>query len=171
MKKLSALVPIISVTLSGCAMQQGDFPSLLKRPYEDDSPIRESSAPAVAISSLSAEQQNRLNAAAANSGAADDQFQTRLPLVKKRVAAARGGAVSSESWIVAQMELAALEIVRSPSVEALADIDALYRDQLVRQEAENMSGGTAVIAKQRDAVRRQVESQQAEIDAMKSQLR
>lgn len=152
-------------------MQQGDFPSLLKRPYEDDSPIRESSAPAVAISSLSAEQQNRLNAAAAKSVAADDKFQTSLPRVKKRAAAARGAAVSSESWVVAQMELAALEILRSPSVEALADIDALYREQLVRQGGQNASGGTAVIAKQRDVVRRQVERQQAEIDSMKGQLR
>lgn len=171
MKKLPALVTIITVTLSGCAMQEGDFPSLQKRPYEDE-PIMDAPAPPdAAITSLPADLRARLDAAVAQSGAANDRFRTRLPTVKDRVDAARGAAESSESWVVAHMELAALEIQRSPSVEALADIDALYREQLEREMAEGLSGGVAIIAGERDSVRTQVERQQVEIDAMKDRLR
>ena len=171
MKKLSALVTIITVTLSGCAMQQGDFPSLLKRPYERESVTDDAAAPATAISSLPADLQSRLGAAVASSSAADSKYRTRLPAVKKLVDAARGSAESSEAWVVAHMELAALEIQRSPSVEALADIDSLYREQLERETAEDESGGTTIIATQRDSVQAQVDRQQADIEAMKNRLR
>ena len=171
MKKLPALVTIITVTLSGCAMQKGDFPSLQKRPYEDEPVMVESPVPAPVDSSLPADLQRELNAAVAQSGAAHDQFLTRLPVVKRSVDAARGARLSSESWVVAQMELAALEMQRSPSVEAMADIDALFLRQLERETVEGQSGGTTIIANQRDAVQAQVDRQQSEIEAMKNRLR
>ena len=170
MKKLTALVTIVTVTLSGCAMQQGDFPSLQKRPYEDETAV-ETAVPIVPETTLSADLQSRLNAAMAQSSAAHDGFRASLPAVKKRVDAARGAAVSSESWVVAQMELGALEIERSPSVEALADIDAIYTEQLSQEAAQRQSGGTAIIARQREIVQAHVNSQQAEINAMKNRLR
>ena len=168
--KLLALATVISVTLSGCAMGEGDFPSLQKRPYEDGPPLAESPLPAI-TPSLSAEVQGKLDSASAQSVSAHARFQARLPNVKKRVDAARNAAVSSESWVVAQMELAALEIERSTSVEALADIDALYRIQLDRETSEGESGGTKIIARQRDTVQGHVDRQQADIDAMKNRLR
>lgn len=171
MKKLSASMTIIAVTLSGCAMSEGDFPSLQKRPYEDGAAIAESEAlPAVDIA-LPADVQSDLNAAVARSGAAHSQFQSRLPAVKRRVDAARNAAVSSESWVAAHVELAALEGDRSPSVEALADIDALFRGQLERETVAGESGGTTIIARQRDVVQAQVDRQQTEIDAMMNRLR
>ncbi|ASK88784.1 hypothetical protein [Sphingorhabdus sp. SMR4y] len=171
MKKLPALVTIITLMLSGCAMQDGDFPSLLERPYENAPVTGEAPAPATAISALPADMQARLGAAVASSRAADIKYRVRLPAVKKLVNAARGAAQSSEAWVVAHMELAALEIERSPSVEALADIDALYREQLEQQAAADESGGTAIIGAQRDLVLAQVNRQQAEIEAMKDLLR
>ncbi|WP_417620521.1 hypothetical protein [Parasphingorhabdus sp.] len=171
MKKLPALLAIISVTTSGCAMQQGDFPSLQKRPYEDDPVITDTTAPGDTISELPADVHSKLNAAITQSGAAHEKFQSRLPVVKKRVDAARGAAVSTESWVVAQMELAALEMERSASVEALADIDALYMAQLERETDSGQSGGATMIAGRREAVKAQVDSQQAEIDSMKNRLR
>ncbi|WP_417613684.1 hypothetical protein [Parasphingorhabdus sp.] len=171
MKKLPALVTIITVTLSGCAMQEGDFPSLLKRPYEDEPVMDAATDSAAVVASLPTDVEQKLNDAVAQSRAADAAFEARLPAVKSRVDAARGSAVSSELWVVAQMELAGLEMVRSPSVEALADIDTLYRQQLEREASEDQSGGTAVIARQRDAVNMQVDRQQGEIDAMKNRLR
>lgn len=171
MKKLSALVMIITVSLSGCAMQEGDFPSLQKRPYEIEPVIDEPTAPAPVLSPLPTEVQNKLDAAVTRSQAAHDQFLADLPATKNRVDAARGAAQSSESWVVAHMTLAALEIVRSPSVEALADIDALFRDQLERETLEDISGGITAITAQREAVKEQVALQQAEIDAMKDRLR
>lgn len=171
MIKLSALVAIVTVTLSGCAMQQGDFPSLQKRPYEDEQVVEEPVAPIPDASVLPASVQGSLDAAVAASAAAHAQFLQRLPDVQKRVAAARGAAVSSESWVVAQMELASLERQRSPSVEAVADIDALYRVQLERESVSGQTGGAAIIAGQRDAVQAQVDRQRAEIDALTGRLR
>lgn len=163
-------VPLI-LALPACAMQQGDFPSLLERPYEREPVTDEAAAPATAITSLPADTQSRLGAAVASSSAADAKYRTRLPVVKKLGDAARGSAESSEAWVVAHMELAALEIQRSPSVEALADIDSLYREQLERETAEDESGGTTIIATQRDSVQAQVDRQQADIEAMKNRLR
>jgi|TARA_R100001244_G_scaffold132319_2_gene108142 hypothetical protein len=171
MKKLPVLLTLIAFTLSGCAMQQGDFPSLQKRPYEGEPVMTEPAAPGPVISTLPAAVQNRLDAAVAKSRTAHEQFLASLPTVGSRVGAARRAAVSSESWVVAHMELAALEMQRSPSVEALADIDALYREQLERETAEGQSGGAALIAGQREAVLAHVDRQQSEIDAMKNRLR
>ncbi len=152
-------------------MQGGDFPSLQKRPYEDQ-PIMDAPVAAVpALSSLPADIRGRLDAALAQSRVAHDRFQVRLPGVKSRVDAARGAAESSESWVVAHMDMAVLEIERSPSVEALADIDGLYREQLEREAAEGQSGGATIIASQRGTVQAQVARQQTEIDAMKNRLR
>lgn len=171
MKKLAAMVTIITVTLSGCAMQQGDFPSLQKRPYEDEPVMDPPATPLPILSSLPADIRGRLDAALAQSRAAHGRYQARLPSVRLRVDAARGAAVSSESWVVAHMEMAALEMERSPSVEALADIDSLYREQLERETEAGQTGGAIIIASQRDAVLAQVHSQQAEIDAMVNRLR
>lgn len=171
MKKLPVLLTIMAFPLSGCAMQQGDFPSLQKRPYESEPVIDEPEASVAVISSLPAAMRSKLDAAVAQSRAAHQQFLAQLPTVESRVDAARGAAVSSESWVVAQMELAALEIQRSPSVEALADIDALYRQQLEREITEDQSGGTRIIAEERDAVKVHVDRQQSAIEAMMDRLR
>jgi hypothetical protein len=167
----SAIFMPLILVLPACAMQQGDFPSLQKRPYEDEPVMGEPAASSVAASDLSADQLVKLSEAVKTSNGADEQFQARLPAVKRRVDAARGAAQSSESWVVAHMELAVLEILRSPSVEALADIDSLYRVQLEREVADAESGGTSLIIRRRDAVKAQVDRQQSEIDAMKNRLR
>ena len=171
MKKLPVLVMIFAVPLSGCAMQQGDFPSLQKRPHEDGAAIDETLEPAPEPTSLPADIQGRLDAAVAQSRAAHQRFIADLPAVKRRVDAARGAAVSSESWVVAQMELAALETRRSPSVAAMADIDALHRRQLENELANYETGGVAIITRQRELVQSHVEAQQTEIEAMKNRLR
>lgn len=171
MKKLPVLLTIMAFPLSGCAMQQGDFPSLQKRPYESEPVIDEPEASVAVLTSLPAAMRSKLDGAVAQSRSAHQQFLARLPTVESRVDAARGAAVSSESWVVAHMELAALEVQRSPSVEALADIDALYREQLEREITEDQSGGTRIIAEEREAVKVQVDRQQSAIEAMKDRLR
>ena len=171
MKKLPVLLTIIAFPLSGCAMQQGDFPSLQKRPYENEPAISEPAAPTPSISSLPSDIQGKLDAAAAQSRAAHDRFMDRLPAVRSRVDAARGAAVSSESWVVAQMELASLEMTRSPSVEALADIDRLYLQQLQAEVDGSSLGGAEIVARQRQTVLQQVTDQQGAIEGLKETIR
>ena len=102
---------------------------------------------------------------------AHEQFLHNLTAVKQRVVAAQGAAVSSEKWVVAQMDLAALELVRSPSVESLADIDSLYAAELDREVQEGLSGGALIILEKRNQIDGQVRQQQQQIDSMKGQLR
>ncbi len=151
-------------------MQQGDFPSLQKRPYEDGPVIAESAAPVSAPSSLPAAMQVKLDAAVAQSRSAHEQFLAQLPAVRSRVEAARGAAVSSELWVVAQMELASLEMTRSGSVEALADIDRLYLQQLEAEQESRGSGSAAIMARQQQ-VEQQVSEQQSAIERLKNMVR
>lgn len=171
MKKPIFLLVLMSVPLSACAMQEGDFPSLAKRPYEDVAADAEPSAPPAAVSSLPGPIQASVDRAVQQSSTAHAKFLRNLPAVKRRVNAARGAAVSSEAWVVAQMDLSSLEFDRSASVEALADIDRVYIERLSSEYEDERPGGAAIIASRREQVEAQVKSQQDEIDKMKSQLR
>lgn len=153
-------------------MQEGDFPSLAKRPYEDQGPIdsRDTVTPAL-IADLPPALQTAVNEALAMSNEAHGKFLNNLPGVERRVNAAKGSSVSGESWVVAQMDLAALEMIRSPSVTALADVDALYMQRLDNEFEGKQPGGALLIAKSRSQIEAQVKAQQDAIDAMKAKLR
>ncbi|MEP5875514.1 MAG: hypothetical protein ABJ288_08370 [Parasphingorhabdus sp.] len=121
--------------------------------------------------SLSGSLQTAVNAALRQSQAAHDVFLNELRDVETAVAEAKGAAPSSESWVVAHMKLSSLEVNRSPSVSALADIDALYIEQLGRELDDSQSGGAALIAQSRDRISVQVAAQQKKIDQLKTAIR
>ena len=101
------------------------YPSLAKRPIEDQSlaTVPESPAvPAVVDPALSPEAatlvaQGRRGIAA---------FEKEAPGAQGAVAQARGAAVSSEKWVQAQARISALDSARYDSVAALAGLDTLY---------------------------------------------
>ncbi|MGI9360091.1 MAG: hypothetical protein ACR2O7_00735 [Parasphingorhabdus sp.] len=166
------LVPVLGLSLSACAMQSGDFPSLAKRPYEDGPAIEEMvPPPPPEMTDLPAELGNAVSAAIRQSNTAHQAFLSNLSTVRQRVSAAQGAAPSSESWVVAQVELSSLEMDRSPSVSALADMDLLYRQRLSAELDGAQPGGAALIAESRDRIEGQVASQQREIEALQSRLR
>lgn len=171
--KLSVfLVPVLGLSLSACAMQSGDFPSLAKRPYEDAPAIEERiEVPAPEMEALPADLGNSVAAAVRQSNTAHQVFLKNLPTVRQQVSAAQGAAPSSESWVVAQMQLSALEMDRSPSIAALADMDSLYAARLGAELDGAEQGAAVLIAKSRDRIVDQVASQQQQIDALKSRLR
>ncbi|MEW4467692.1 hypothetical protein AB1K62_07675 [Parasphingorhabdus sp. JC815] len=171
MKLSIILVPALSLSLSACAMQSGDFPSLSKRAYEDESVIDDKAPKPPQMSALPAALENAVAAAVRQSGAAHEVFLKNLPKANNRVSAARGAAPSSESWVVAQMELSSLERDRSPSISALADLDSLYMQRLEQELDGAELGAAALIAKSRDDIEKQVAAQQREIDTLKSRLR
>lgn len=154
-------------------MQEGDFPSLAKRPYEDaatnSNPVSPPASPAVAA--LPGALQLAVDKAVRQSSLAHAKFLRNLSGVKRLVNNARGSAISSEAWVAAQMDLSALEIGRGPSISALADIDGMYISRLEAEYIDKDSGGAAIIAEKRELIQQQVKSQQDEIDAMKAQLR
>ncbi|MEP2990183.1 MAG: hypothetical protein ABJN65_14475 [Parasphingorhabdus sp.] len=168
----SAISLLTMIAVSGCAMQTGDFPSLSKRPYENG-PAIESPAPVSRpmATGLPASLQTAVNQAIVKSNAAHKKFLENLPGVKNRVRAAGRSSISSESWVVAQMDLAALELIRSPSVTALADMDALYLQRLNAEFEDAQPGGAQIVARNRNQIEAQVKAQQDAIDAMKVRLR
>ncbi len=172
MKLSLILVPVLGLSLSACAMQSGDFPSLSKRPYEDSPAIDDAAtAPPAQMDTLPVAIKNAVDAAVRQSNTAHKAFLQDLPKVKQSVSAARGAAPSSESWVVAQMQLSSLENDRSPSVSALADIDSLYMQQLDREYTGEEKGAATLIAKFRETIEAQVSSQQDEINKLKSGIR
>ncbi|QTD55075.1 hypothetical protein [Parasphingorhabdus cellanae] len=172
MKLSTFLVPALGLSLSACAMQSGDFPSLSKRAYEDGTAIDEPVAPsAQEIDALPAALKKAVDAAVRQSNAAHQVFLADLPKVKQTISAARGASPSSESWVVAQMQLSSLEMDRSPSISALADIDSLYMQRLDQEFAGEEKGAAALIAKSRQQIEAQVSLQQDEIEKLKSRIR
>ncbi|GAA0485477.1 hypothetical protein GCM10009096_30260 [Parasphingorhabdus litoris] len=166
------LILVLGLSLSACAMQEGDFPSLAKRPYEDAPAITDTAAPTPAqMATLPVALRNAVDAAIRQSNAAHQAFLGDLPKVKQSVSAARGAAPSSESWVVAQVQLSSLETDRSPSISALADMDALYMQRLDQEFSGEEKGAAALIAKSRERIEAQVSNQQQEIEKLKSGLR
>ena len=172
MKLSLFLVPVLALSLSACAMQGSDFPSLAKRPYEDGPAITDTAAPTPEVmATLPAALGNAVDAAVRQSNTAHQAFLADLPNVKQSVSAARGAQPSSESWVVAQVQLSSLEMDRSPSISALADIDALYMERLDQEFSGEEKGAAAIIAQFRERIEAQVSSQQQEIEKLKSGMR
>ncbi|WP_422345634.1 hypothetical protein [Parasphingorhabdus sp.] len=172
MKSSTFLVPLLGLSLSACAMKEGDFPSLAKRPYEDIPAIPDidTTQPAL-MEALPPVLKNAVDKAVQQSDTAHESFLQRLPGVKKSVSAARGSAPASESWVVAQVQLSALEMNRSPSVSALADLDSLYMKRLDEEFSGEEKGAAILIARSREKVEAQVSRQQREIDQLISGMR
>ena len=124
MRTLTALSAV--VFLSACA-NTGDtrFPSLATRPGERVSGTL-APAPRPAPPPATAATGNRLADLRASALAAHRRFGELRGRAEQLSAAARGAAVASEAWSVAQVALAELEAARSETAVALADLDSLY---------------------------------------------
>ncbi|MBA2919437.1 hypothetical protein GON01_10280 [Sphingomonas sp. MAH-20] len=151
MTRLFLLVPLM---LAGCA-SAGVGPSLAKRPIEDrdlSEPVRQVAPPAPADASLKAQ----IDGLVARARAGQSGFAALLP--KAESAASGAGADGSESWVVAQELLSALESERAPSTTALAELDALIAERvktgseagLTELQAADAEVGAIVEAQQRD---------------------
>ncbi|WP_033922818.1 hypothetical protein [Sphingomonas sp. 37zxx] len=126
MQKRIFLVALGSL-LGACAAPDGDYPSLLPRPIEQESfaeparPEPEASAdPALEVKV--AEQA----AALASAATAFDRAAAEADSLSR---AARGSSAGSESWIAAQVALSGLDAMRSATAETLADIERLAIDR------------------------------------------
>lgn len=166
------MLPLASMLITGCAMQQDSFPSLSKRAIEDIPADGPQILPDVnVVASLPVDLQRQVDAAVGQSNTAHRNFLADLSTVENAVVEGRDAAPSSESWVVAQMQLAALETRRSPSVSALADLDALYMKRLDSEFSDSQPGGAALIGQSRNQVIAQVAMQQKKIDELKAALR
>lgn len=132
---------LISGAVTGCASPpDGDFPSLAKRPFEDQPLAAPPALPAAAPQQLPpalAADMAALEARVTKSAAA---FDARLPATRSRANSARGATPNGESWLAAHTQLSRLDKTRADGVAALAEIDRLVTEQL---ESQLSNGGPA----------------------------
>ncbi len=161
MSKVKLAVPVVIALLGGCAMEDANFPSLAKRPYESSDPIAEPpSEPEILSTSLPDALRAQANAIVARSDAADAAFQGALPATRQAARAAAGAATGSERWVAAQQEVSRLEKRRAGSLTALAELDKLVAAE--RDKGAD-SGLVALLTPFQEKVRRDVEAQTAAV--------
>ena len=146
-----------SLLLGACALPEGEFPSLAKRPYETEAPIVEPPAEAEFLStSLPDSLRAQLQALTDRHNAADTAFRNALPAARQAAQLGSGAAEGSEGWVVAHMEISRLEKLRSDSLSALAEIDRLIAAERDKGADE---GIIRLAAPYQEAVRKDVDAQ------------
>ncbi len=166
--------------LSACTGMGQDgrgYPSLARRPVESarvggevpgdvqDRGAETSAAPAdpaliQQLATLSAQAEKGRNA-----------FDALYPAAAYHIRAAVGATVSSEAWVVAHVDLSALEQARYDSVFALASLDTLYAERAKALAEGNVQGGVTEILAARKAVLATVDAQNDKVDELKAVLK
>jgi predicted RNA polymerase sigma factor len=114
-------------SLTACASADSDPPSLASRPIEGimDQPMRAiAPVPSTANPALLA----RITALVEDADAGEQAFQETLASAETAIANAAGSAPESEAWIVAQLHITALDSVRSDTIAALGELDAIQAE-------------------------------------------
>jgi hypothetical protein len=112
------------VTLAGCAVPEGPYPSLAPRPAEKlgfDEPAVAPPAPVAPDPALDA----RLATNARDRGAAAQAFDQAASRAQRLAAAARGAKAGSDRWLDAQTALAELDALRARHQDALGVLEDL----------------------------------------------
>ena len=104
----------------------------------------------------------------ARAGAA--AFDATVGGTQERVNAAAGSAVSSESWVAAQLAISNLESQRYDSVFALASLDTLYVRRLNAIAEGEAQGSAEVIDRARADALALVDRQNDMLDELRNRL-
>lgn len=128
---ITKLAPTVLVVLllSACSTTEGQFPSLERRPYESNAPISAPEAAPAAPTELPAQLQAKVDALTRRHGAAQADYQRKLPAVQALASRASGSAPGTESWVNAHLELSRLDDSRADSVAVVREFDSLIADQ------------------------------------------
>lgn len=165
----ATLAAAVSATalLTACANTGSTgFPSLATRPGERVSGTL-TPAPAPVRPPATAATGARLSSLKASALAAHRRFAELRGRAEQLSSAARGAAVASEAWSVAQVAIAELESARSAAAVSLADIDSLYINAAAAAVPTAGSGDLDAIGAAREEVSRLL----AEDDAVLASLR
>jgi hypothetical protein len=158
------------LVLSGCAQQDGAFPSLAPRPIESRSADPVAPTPVPADTGADPALAATLARLASDLAAAERGFADALPAATRAVGAASGAAVGSEPWVAAQQMVTVLEAAHGPAVSALAEIDSLYVARIEAIAAGKESGGEEALQQAQAGAAASVLDQRARIDGLKARL-
>ena len=119
---------LVAATLAGCATTE-DFPSLAPRAIEA---AGDSSSPAPPPTGAGADPElvKRLSSIVEAGEAGNRAFLAELVTARPTIERAAGAAAGSESWVAAQQAYSGLDSTRGALLSALADLDALRREQV-----------------------------------------
>lgn len=113
---------LVLLLTGACTPIEGDYPTLLPRPIERvgiDEPVIAVPMPVVADPALDA----TIATLAARSVASEAEFQSGLATARRSASVA--GAAGTESWVIAQLAVSAIDTARGASVVTLADLEAI----------------------------------------------
>ncbi len=133
MLRIITIAILLTLSLSACAAPSGEFPSLMRRPYETKTPI---TAPLVGADTeteavaLPADIQAKLDAFSARHRTAASAYNIMLPAVAQAAGTAAGSAIGSEAWVNAHLQVSRLDKARSDSKSALAELDQFITSQM-----------------------------------------
>jgi hypothetical protein len=126
--RMSALLFVALPALAGCSTAEGDFPSLERRPYENNNPVMVPVATPLPVA-LPAELTAKIEALNSRHRAAQQAFDTDLPSLQSVASRAAGSAAGSESWVNAHLQLSRLDKTRADSVAVVREFDTLISEQ------------------------------------------
>ena len=119
---------LLLLILAACGTSEGGFPSLERRSYEADAPMAAPGDSAAAPFVVSAEFAAKIDALQARHTAAHGAYLRELPAVQLTASQAARTSPGSELWVNAHLMLSRLDKMRSDSVAALRDFDALIAE-------------------------------------------
>lgn len=175
--RFSLPLPGAALLLAGCAAQ-GDFPSLAPRAVEGErspaaacasgcaSTLAVPAAGAPAPVADDPQLASRISELAQRARSGDREFAELLPEARRSIA--RAGSSGSEPWIEAQQLVSRLEAARGPTVDALAELDALAVAR--SEDAGTSEGDRQRIVDVAREIRALSEAQRAELDRLSGRL-
>ena len=167
--RIAILFPL--ALLAACASSgSGKYPSLATRPGERVSGTAEPVA-APAPPPATATTGSRIARLRTQAQTAHARFGERRASAATLSVAAKGSAVGSEAWSVAQIALASLEAARSEAMIALADLDSLYVDAKNAAVMTDGSGDVDAIGAAREDVIAMIGEEDATLANLRGRLR
>ncbi|MBB6124280.1 hypothetical protein [Sphingobium subterraneum] len=175
------LVASLALFLAGCANMGNDgrgYPSLARRPIEGGAPVPQTAAPAPVVptsvpSGTVADWQTQVPVLLRQAETGRAAFDSAYDGVAAQVRAATGAAISSETWVTANVGLGRLASERNGAVSALATLDTLYADRAkaIADGQLPIIGPGDPLADARSAALAIVDSENDRLDALRAMLK
>ena len=132
----------IGLTVSACATNPGEYPSLERRPAERITATYAPATPAtpIPLPPPAAGVTDRLDLLVGAARSADAKFRQKEPRARALVNATGKARMGTEAWAVATIAVSELESARAEAMIPLSDLDILYNDTTVRGEDPSAIG-------------------------------
>ena len=167
LRRLAALSALLLFGSVESVHAQRAYPSLSRRAVESrdrEAEITRAAIDRPAIKPLESSIRNELARLGAQAEAAGRAFDQDYGVSGQAVAVAGNAVPASESWVLAQEAISALDARRFDSVTALASIDMIYVDQL------DKGGDAATVEGYRTPVATMVDGQNDRLDSLRFRL-